>query len=442
MHVRLVLAASVVFTLAASGGVRAADLPPIKASEQNAVPECVTPGRLMAFIRSRNTSLDPRFDKIAVTYMRVGEELNIRWDVAFYQMAIETSYLTFKREGGRKGDVRAAQNNFAGLGATGNGETGESFPDVETGVRAHLQHVLMYSGETVENPVAERTRNVQKWGVLKSFHAKISGPVTYSHLAERWATSREYANALSTHARRFETEFCKTADPHPELLAEARGDKAQPEKPKLAAAAPPAAPDRVSGRDLARRAIEEAKEDDVPRRFGLGAAGLARQNDPVKAETEVKPKSPTAPTLTILNAPKPEPEPPAATEPAKPEKPKTAEKPKTDKPRPALKIEKLIEPPPAQTAALAPAQAPKPTPPAAGTKCKVFTASYGGLKAILIQAPGADGVHYTVLDVNDGNERREADAYIAAYAKGGQIAGEFSSPNVALDKAFELCPEG
>ena len=54
-----------------------------------------------------------------------------------------------------------------------------------------------------------------------------------------------------------------------------------------------------------------------------------------------------------------------------------------------------------------------------------------------------DGLdNYTVLDVNEGTAQREADAYIAAYAKGGKKVGEFSNPTQALDKAFELCPEG
>lgn len=53
--------------------------------------------------------------------MRRGEDLGLRWDYAFFQMAIETNYLSFRREGGRRSDVRPSQNNFAGLGATGNG---------------------------------------------------------------------------------------------------------------------------------------------------------------------------------------------------------------------------------------------------------------------------------------------------------------------------------
>jgi hypothetical protein len=85
---------------------------------------------------------------------------------------------------------------------------------------------------------------------------------------------------------------------------------------------------------------------------------------------------------------------------------------------------------------------PPPPAPPAKMSCRVWTASYGGTKAILIKAPTSEGVSYTVLDVNEGTEKREAAAYIAAYAKGGQIESTFTSQIQALEKAFELCPEG
>ncbi|MES1179613.1 MAG: hypothetical protein ABUL43_00285, partial [Hyphomicrobium sp.] len=82
--------------------------------------------------------------------------------------------------------------------------------------------------------------------------------------------------------------------------------------------------------------------------------------------------------------------------------------------------------------------------PPSGVKptCKVWTASYGGGHSVIIRARADAQDNYTVLDVNEGSEQREADAYIAAYAKGGQKVGEFSNPSQALDKAFELCPDG
>ena len=113
-------------------------------------------------------------------------------------------------------------------------------------------------------------------------------------------------------------------------------------------------------------------------------------------------------TFALLNPPKPEPDAPAAV---------------------------------TKTAAPAVTKGAKPAP-AAAVNCKVFTASYGGAKAIIIKAVTNDGTLYTVLDVNEGSETREADAYIAAYAPGGKPVGEFKSQTIALDKAFELCPEG
>ena len=75
-------------------------------------------------------------------------------------------------------------------------------------------------------------------------------------------------------------------------------------------------------------------------------------------------------------------------------------------------------------------------------KCNVFTASYGGQKAVIIKAVAKNQINYTVLDINEGKERSETQAYIQAYAKGGSTVGQYSNQAQALDKAFELCPEG
>src|SRR5262245_30341814 len=112
---------------AASLPASAADLPQVRMSTTNTVPACATPGRLMAFLSTLNHHVDQHFSTIAANYMRIGDELKIRWDIAFFQMMLETGNLTFK------GDVQPTQNNFAGLGATGKHVPGESFPDVATG---------------------------------------------------------------------------------------------------------------------------------------------------------------------------------------------------------------------------------------------------------------------------------------------------------------------
>jgi hypothetical protein len=461
--------------------VLAADLPEVKITADNKVPQCATPGRLMAYLRSRNPNVDARFEDVAAQYMKHGQALGIRWDVAFFQMILETGALRFG------GDVKATQNNFAGLGASGGGARGESFGDVSTGVKAHLQHLLMYAGEHIDDPVAERTRKVQEWGVLTDWQKSIDGPMTYALIAKQWApTSRNYVRDISTISDGFYDGYCNGDDPNPGLVQEANNEE-QPKKAKskakpkvepateIAAAEPTAdeapaaeAPAKAdanaaaTGAEIAKRNIEEERKQGGPLK-ALGAGMLGAKAD-AAASTPAAAAAEEAPPVTLLNA-KADTTPPATAE-ATPDtkgkaKPDTKTAAKTTSPaaeKPAAKNAdaKAAETKAAeakapetkgaeiQTAALGSAATQmKASAPAKDGKCKVWTASYGGQRAVIIKANGNGGMlNYTVLDVTEANEKREVDAYIAAYAKGGEKVGSFPTQNKALSKAFELCPEG
>lgn len=69
------------------------------------------------------------------------EAEGVRAEILFVQVMKETGWLQFG------GDVKITQFNFGGLGATGNGEPGETFPDVRTGLRAQVQHLKAYASE-------------------------------------------------------------------------------------------------------------------------------------------------------------------------------------------------------------------------------------------------------------------------------------------------------
>ena len=417
---------------------QAAELPQVKASEQNAVPECATPGRLMSYVKSRNEKLNPKFDVVATEYMRHGEGLGIRWDYAFFQMMLETDTLKFT------GDVDVKQNNFAGLGATGRGAKGESFKSVTDGVRAHLEHLLMYAGERIENPVAERTRNIQEWGVLTSWQKTIKGPMTYTQLARQWApTSKGYPRDVDTLAGLFFNGACKSDDPNPEMIADARKGR---ETAKTAQA--PATAAKSKGSDLAKRALDQARADGATR-SGLGATELGASEVAVPAGA-ADPATASLDGVKIINAVPAEEISVAAVQDSAPQRPDeqkavlaTVE---TAAPAGKTAANEKEKPAPIETAALAaPALGQSGTQPAASAKaagCRVFTASYGGAKSIIIKAIDDGATNYTVLDVNEGAEKREADAYIGAYAKGGETVGEFLNQEKALEKAFELCPEG
>ncbi|MEM8975907.1 MAG: glucosaminidase domain-containing protein [Pseudomonadota bacterium] len=428
----LASSAIAVFAFGLSANSVAAKLPQVSLHSANQTPACVTPGRLTAYLKDRNPRLRERFAKIAADYMRHGENLKIRWDYAFFQMMLETNALKYT------GDVHWKQNNFAGLGATGGGVKGERFRTVSDGVRAHLEHLLIYAGVYVDNPVADRTRKIQKWKVLAKWQRTIKRPMTYRDIGVKWAPkARDYAPNIEFTAQRFFKRYCDKPDPYPELLAEAqRGIKGtkvakatqtrieQPKKsPKLptslktraALGASEVQPSQNSVASASTTAKQSSKQFKI-----INQAATSTEQPEASTQQQYKVAS-AAGSLAAKFA-----NPGLSTkEPSKPAAPSTSAQ--TDAQKQA---------PPAQDQQRA-AQAP-----AASKKCRVWTASYGGQKAIIIKSSDKAHVNYTVLDVNQGREKQETAAYISAYAKGGSKIAEYDSPTMALDQAFKLCPDG
>lgn len=206
--------------------------PEIRMHARNKVPACVTPERLMRFLRSGNRRLLPKFNNIAVHYKEHGERWKVRWDYAFFQMIIETNYLKFVNNAG-KGDVSPRQNNFAGIGTTGGGVPGDSFPDVSTGVLGQIQHLVAYSGEEVPRPVAQRTRDKQDEILAKS--RSLRRAPTFQDLSGRWAVDRRYGRSIQFIADRYHAAYCRGRDAEPdieeapqqrrEVVAEAQDDR-------------------------------------------------------------------------------------------------------------------------------------------------------------------------------------------------------------------------
>jgi hypothetical protein len=120
---------------------------------------------------------------IANMYVSESMKEGVNHDIAFCQMALETGFLTFG------GSVQKHQNNFCGLGATADNVKGECFPDIQTGVRAHIQHLKAYACcEKTENPcIDKRFKYVQrgiaptiygltgKWAADPLYDKKIEG---------------------------------------------------------------------------------------------------------------------------------------------------------------------------------------------------------------------------------------------------------------------------
>jgi hypothetical protein len=453
---------------------RAAAPPEIRLSATNSVPACVTPERLMAFLKSRNPALNPRYKGLAAYYKQHGETWRVRWDYAFFQMAVETNFLTYRRPDGRMGDVDPKQNNFAGIGTTGGGVPGDSFPDVKTGVLAQIQHLVVYSGETVAAPVAPRTQLKQDHILLKS--RELNRPVRFSDLARRWAADPKYGQSIEWAAESFRAEHCrgktepagtevlpwatKTAAPGAqrpgETAAPAANASPAPKEPARAASPvrtiwtrgqkPATSPAIVAAAVAPSRTASIATTNTG----AVASAGEPAPSPPAAAESETPtPPVETAATVSALPAPISEPSssieepsphfallsPPAMLRlPAPPQDTPSAP------PAPTVVASETAQ----ADAESKPAFDPVAHPPSGlgvkPTTCSVDTASFGGDRAVLIRADDGRDVHFIAVTVLGGFEKSMAESFISARAQGGQSLGEFPSKEAALAKARELCP--
>jgi len=447
-------------------GVAEAAPPKIRTDRDNMVPRCVTPKRLMAFLKTRNGNLDPRFANIASLYKRHGEAWNVRWDYAFFQMAVETNFLTYRKGDGGWGDVNPKQNNFAGLGTTGGGVPGDSYPDVNTGVLAQIQHLVVYSGEHIDNPVGARTKLKQD-DIIETMASK-QGRTTFADLSRRWAADRHYGASIEWVANNFRQSFCKGPDP----VEETETDTRKPVK-RTAAAQPMAPAANLGGpADTERVEAEPAAETKrAPVRTIWSAADGPTTSSTMSHATEAAPETTAASATRATPVPtrKPVAETAAVAEPVTEQIIQTGEEPPPTDEAVRATTEATTRAPsaPAPASEPTPAAAPAAEQPAAETPrafafagamgsalpksggatniaatggCRVLTASYGGKKVLLVRSKTAAEERYTVLTVLEGFEKSMLDSYLKAHAPGGSSIGEFENKDAAFAKAKELCP--
>ena len=81
----------------------------------------------------------PDIETFAQMYYEEATAEGVRPEVAFAQAMKETGWLQYG------GDMQITQYNFAGIGTTGGGVPGNSYPDVRTGIRAQIQHLKAYA---------------------------------------------------------------------------------------------------------------------------------------------------------------------------------------------------------------------------------------------------------------------------------------------------------
>ena len=139
-----------------------------------------TATQMKAYIAAHNK--DKKWQDIVDIYLEEGKAEGVKGDVAFAQSCLETGYFKFA------GDVSEAQNNFAGIGTTGGGVKGRSFPDVRTGVRAQIQHLKAYaSKKALNNKCVDPRFDLVTRGIA----------TTVDDLGGKWAADTKYGKKIT-----------------------------------------------------------------------------------------------------------------------------------------------------------------------------------------------------------------------------------------------------
>lgn len=119
-----------------------------------------------------NVSID-EFIKIA--YEEASME-GVRGDIVVAQAFLETGYFKY---GDGKGIVQPEDNNFAGIGATGQSNLRNTFKDVREGLRAQVQHLKAYASTApLQNSIVDPRFNYVTRGSAKTLDA-LSGKWAY-----------------------------------------------------------------------------------------------------------------------------------------------------------------------------------------------------------------------------------------------------------------------
>lgn len=141
----------------------------------------LTADQLYNYIKKNN----PDFNyAIPYAFIKLGEIYGIRGDIACCQSIVETGWFKFIGS-----SVSPEQNNFCGLGATGNGAAGCKFDTVEIGVEAQLQHLYAYAC-TQDIPTGRKLYDPRFKYVTRGIAPR------WVDLNNRWCTGPDYGEKI------------------------------------------------------------------------------------------------------------------------------------------------------------------------------------------------------------------------------------------------------
>lgn len=161
---------------------------PISSSTSMVGYQEVSAEQLVGLFIIRNPSKAERAARLAPIYINYGKLFNIRADIAWAQMCHETDFLEYT------GDVKSGQNNFAGIGATGGENPGNSFATEEMGIIAQFAHLAWYYFPDHVNRYCSPEYDPRHFD---NVHKYYTGDTSLGFLNGRWATDANYADKIA-----------------------------------------------------------------------------------------------------------------------------------------------------------------------------------------------------------------------------------------------------
>jgi len=137
---------------------------------------------LSLFLLQNNTQIAPgNVRMLAQYYIEEAAYEGVNHDIAFAQMCLETGFLKYG------GLIKPEWNNFCGLGSIGPEQPGLTFPNIRTGVRAHIQHLKAYATDEPlkKDLVDPRYRYV-----------RLGSSPTIAGLSGTWAADKSYSDKI------------------------------------------------------------------------------------------------------------------------------------------------------------------------------------------------------------------------------------------------------
>lgn len=124
-------------------------------------------------------------------YWTEGKAEGVRGDVAFAQSCLETGNFLFKGSA-----VTLSQNNFCGMGVTGNGTKGNSFATPQLGIRSQIQHLKGYASkdalkQTCVDPRFKYLADIRGCAEYVEWLGQKENP-----LGKGWATGAGYGDKI------------------------------------------------------------------------------------------------------------------------------------------------------------------------------------------------------------------------------------------------------